>query len=391
MASRKQPQSSLRASTGTPARGAGVPPASSRVIDLTVWDSDADADEDAEQAACTERNNKNLISGGGGGDDTTASRAHHVASSRRGSSRKDPYEVPDSESDALTGVEQSPTCGQGSRGSRPQFSEKQTAGSTPFPVRSPAVEGTRPSLAGNSQASPQHVKGDYANAAARTHLPAIKVEDVRRICRTTQADPKAEARDPVDWKESAPGGSSDVLDTTSSDGKPNPVSPMLSQPPVNEETVGPVFQSHIGPPAASRTSGPIERKAWWNPWDWSKRHYGTEFETSYVVGGLLGQSWIGNGPFRGYIISGPGEGGYIVGCRAPSDETLLQADLESAEVLAEDGEAASDNNWASDQFPDVEESDASDPENVQAQAEILSYTDSAARSTQSLQASPSCQ
>ncbi|KAI1496829.1 hypothetical protein F5X99DRAFT_49438 [Biscogniauxia marginata] len=64
----------------------------------------------------------------------------------------------------------------------------------------------------------------------------------------------------------------------------------------------------------------VERKPWWNPWDWARRYRGIEFE-------LNGPTvWFSDGPFKGYIISGPQEGSYMPGHQAPNDEVLAQAE-----------------------------------------------------------------
>ncbi|KAI1638489.1 hypothetical protein F4809DRAFT_639583 [Biscogniauxia mediterranea] len=68
------------------------------------------------------------------------------------------------------------------------------------------------------------------------------------------------------------------------------------------------------------SSPEVERKPWWNPWDWVRRYGGTEFE---INGPTV---WFSDGPFKGYIINGPREGGYMPGYEAPSDAVLAQAE-----------------------------------------------------------------
>ncbi|KAI0600319.1 hypothetical protein F4775DRAFT_80423 [Biscogniauxia sp. FL1348] len=68
------------------------------------------------------------------------------------------------------------------------------------------------------------------------------------------------------------------------------------------------------------SSPEVERKPWWNPWDWVRRYGGTEFE---INGPTV---WFSDGPFKGYIINGPREGSYMPGYEAPSDAVLAQAE-----------------------------------------------------------------
>ncbi|KAI5859585.1 hypothetical protein GGS23DRAFT_314175 [Durotheca rogersii] len=86
-----------------------------------------------------------------------------------------------------------------------------------------------------------------------------------------------------------------------------------------------------GPRPASSRQGSFEntvvspplttqRQPSWEPLAWIQK-YETLFQ-----GDRAGRLWFANGPFKGYIWSGPGEGSYMFGCRAPDERTLLKAE-----------------------------------------------------------------
>ncbi|KAI5927501.1 hypothetical protein F4810DRAFT_267285 [Camillea tinctor] len=93
----------------------------------------------------------------------------------------------------------------------------------------------------------------------------------------------------------------------------------------------------------------VERKPWWNPWDWARRYGGTEFE---IKGPTV---WFSDGPFKGYIINGPHEGGYMPGYEAPSDAVLAEAEKNAVpkEKMPEIWEISSQ---SSDDAEDIERS-----------------------------------
>ncbi|XDG07339.1 hypothetical protein ABKA04_006954 [Annulohypoxylon sp. FPYF3050] len=58
----------------------------------------------------------------------------------------------------------------------------------------------------------------------------------------------------------------------------------------------------------------------WSPLSWMER-YETEF-----MPGMDGNVWLATGPFKGWILDGPGAGKYIPGCKEPDDETIAEAE-----------------------------------------------------------------
>ncbi|KAL7628493.1 hypothetical protein AAE478_000008 [Parahypoxylon ruwenzoriense] len=63
-----------------------------------------------------------------------------------------------------------------------------------------------------------------------------------------------------------------------------------------------------------------QRKPWWEPLKWIQK-----YETTFL-GDRTGRLWFADGPFKGYIWSGPGEGGYMPSCKAPDDKMLARAE-----------------------------------------------------------------
>ncbi|KAI0891057.1 hypothetical protein F4806DRAFT_336557 [Annulohypoxylon nitens] len=76
--------------------------------------------------------------------------------------------------------------------------------------------------------------------------------------------------------------------------------------------------------AATRFTEAAERPRW-SPLSWMER-YETEF-----MPGMDGNVWLATGPFKGWILDGPGAGKYIPGCKEPDDETVAEAE-KTAEI-----------------------------------------------------------
>ncbi|KAI1086777.1 hypothetical protein F5B19DRAFT_477910 [Rostrohypoxylon terebratum] len=66
-------------------------------------------------------------------------------------------------------------------------------------------------------------------------------------------------------------------------------------------------------------------KRQWSPLSWMEK-YETEF-----MPGMDGNVWLATGPFKGWILDGPGAGKYIPGCKEPDDRTITEAE-KTAEI-----------------------------------------------------------
>ncbi|KAI0021708.1 hypothetical protein F4780DRAFT_276916 [Xylariomycetidae sp. FL0641] len=197
-------------------------------------------------------------------------------------------------------------------------------------VRStPSTTAKRPSSASNLRATPSFKP---VNTLSQARIPGSSGRSATKFGRGYTK----RVRDVFSDASSSSSSDDDTDSSSSSDGKVD-------------------LQGNKAEKVAVKLGDESEEKPWWNPWGWAWKYGGTEFECS---GSTV---WFSDGPFKGYIINGPGQGTYRPGHEAPDAATLARAESTAVHKAAVD-EQDSDDALRSNENSDASHTDPETPD-----------------------------